>query len=537
MNRVWILGGLFIANICSGAVIESNKTGGGRWSVPNTWLRGQVPVDGDNVIVAAQDTVTFDDDMSEWANGIAGLTCDGTLECSNATGTYCLKTSADIGGAGIIQAGTADVPYPETSTMIFDFGSKVNSFECNSGLVLNLNCMKPVNGVIALRQAAAAGEVALSVDTDVSGDIWGAGSTIHIDNIDGGRDSESRIIAHNGIGQNRITVAEGLTKPKLAGTRVILMTRNIRIIGSSNYAVKWMIGGTLDCEINSCSYGVSSVSDCNLSGTMDVAETAINMAYGCRVSGVVSGAVAGVGSSSGCTISGCLSGCIYGSTGCENCQFLGVTITGCTSGIAAGEGDIIGATFIGNRYDLRRMVRGSAYGALFDRGAENFEYNKAYVPEWGYFVSYDHNKIQDTLKAWTRGGLIVSDMNTAPTGYAVSYRHLCQDAAMPCFRQEVTVVGPSQTLTVRGKIKIADNHDDWPPRLELIDPGADPLVDTSKVPLASDAIPIPDGSFTDWQDVVAVYTNASMIGRKVIIRCSAQRSSGDVYEVWRTYLE
>jgi hypothetical protein len=95
-------------------------------------------------------------------------------------------------------------------------------------------------------------------------------------------------------------------------------------------------------------------------------------------------------------------------------------------------------------------------------------------------------------------------------------------------------VEPGQTLQVTGKIRIADDHSAWAPRLEIIDPGADPLVDAKNAALASDAIPQPDGSLTDWQDVTVSFTNTGLLGKKVCIRCSAKRASGDVYETWST---
>ena len=59
---------------------------------------------------------------------------------------------------------------------------------------------------------------------------------------------------------------------------------------------------------------------------------------------------------------------------------------------------------------------------------------------------------------------------------------------------------------------------------------------TGTVALASDVIPSPNGSFMDWQEVAVSFTNTGLIGKKVYIRCSAQRSKGDVYEVWSTSL-
>jgi hypothetical protein len=55
--------------------------------------------------------------------------------------------------------------------------------------------------------------------------------------------------------------------------------------------------------------------------------------------------------------------------------------------------------------------------------------------------------------------------------------------------------------------------------------------------LVSNAIPLPDGSLTDWQEVTVSYTNADPLAKRVLVRCSAQRNRGEIYEVWTTSLE
>jgi hypothetical protein len=505
---------LLLTNVCHAVAVMSNGTGGGMWSEPETWAGAVVPGNGDSVTIVAGDIVTFDIDMSGWATGIAGLTCDGTMNCSTSVGRYCLKTDADIGGTGSINCGSPETAYPSNCVMTFDLDSKPNSFECGSGLTLNLHCTRPTHPTVALSRAGAVGQTELSIDTDVSGDIWAPGKTIRINAVSGDvPDSEERVIGADGIASGTITVDVGLTNAKGSGAEVVLVTRNIRIIGSTGSAVRYMVGGVLDCEISGCSVGVSSSAACTISGTISGCSQGVSSSAACTVSSAISGCGYGVGYPSGCLISGTISACYAGVFHGSDCVISSI-ISGCSSGIYAGSNTIQDAAFGGNRYDLRRVVSGASYNTLFGSVTENYEYDTDHV-----------------LKAWTRGGAIVSDVNIAPPGYAASYRHMCTSAAMPCFRQELFTVGPGQILRVQGKILILDNHDAWPPRLELVDVRADPLVDATAVPLTSALIPKPRGRY-HWQDVALSYGNDNTAARQVWIRCVAQQAGAEVYEVW-----
>jgi len=526
---------LLLSNVCHAAIVTSNGTGGGAWSEPGTWAEGAVPADGDTVIIVTSDIVTFDVDMSGWQNGIAGLTCNGTMDCTTSIGTYCLKTSADIGGTGRVNCGSSETAYPSNCTMTFDFDSKPNTFVCGSGLTLNLYCTEPNHPVVALSGAAPAGQTELPVDTDVSGDIWTPGKTVRIDGISGSLpDSEKRVISMGGVASDSVTVDVGLTNAKVPGARVVLITRNIRIIGSAAYAIRYMTGGVLGCEISNSGVGIGSSSSCTIFGTISGCNSAVSSCSVSTISGTVSGCYTGVTDLFGGLVSGTISGCSYGVQRGSDSTISG-TISGCNVGMDSGPNVIQDAVFGGNNYDLRRVGSLTAYNTLFESATENYEYDTANVPPWTYVASYDHDGVTGAFKAWTQGGVVVSDVDVAPAGYATSYWHKCMSSTMPCFRQELITVGPGRTLEVRGQILILDNQELWPPRLELIDVRADPLVDAGAVPLASAVIPKPLGRYA-WQDVTVRYTNTDAISTQIWIRCSAKQSGNDIYEVWTARL-
>jgi hypothetical protein len=486
---------LLLPGLCHAAAIKSNGTGGGKWSEGGTWAGGVVPGGGDGVTIVAGDVVVFDVDMSGWVDGIAGLVCDGTMNGHTAAGAYCLKTSADIGGTGRINWGSPETAYPSDCTMTFDFASKPSSFECASGLTVRLYCTQPTHPVVALAETAAAGQTHLPIDTDVRADTWAPGRTIRIDAVSGRvPDSEERTIGPDGVASGTITVDVGLTNARAGGAKVVLVARNIRIIGSTGYAVRNMTDGVLGCEISRCAHGISWMSGGTMSGVISGCSNGINVAVGCAISGTISGCAYGVISPSGCMISGTISGCSFGINQGAGCVISG-TVSGCSTGVYAGSNTIQGAVFGGNKEDLRRVASVWAYDTLFGSATENCEYDTDRVPPWVYVASYGHDATADAFKAWTRGGVVVSDVNIAPPGYAISYRHICTSSALSCFRQDVITVGPGQTLRAWGKILLLDNHDAWPPRLELVDVRDDPLIEASCTALASAVVPAPRGRF------------------------------------------
>lgn len=553
-GMVRVLACLLLANAAYAAAIKSNGTGGGNWSSPETWAGGVVPGNGDMVTIVSPDVVTFDVDQSGFANGI-GLTVNSgaRLVCSTSPGAYHLKCNATFALNGTFQAGTAaSEPLPAGVTFIIDLNGSY-TINCGSSSHVALCCTEPAYKVIALTAAANAGATVLSVDADVTGDIWAPGNEINVDDVAGSLpDSESRTIAVGGVTPSTITLASGLTAAKTLGSKVILVTRNIRIINGKSYAITNPVGGTVAAEIRTAN-GINGPSDCTIGGTLSGCTNGSNggsgvvhcgsisdctyglvSCTGCTNTGTISGGNYGFYSGSGNVTTGLVSGCYYGIYHAAG-TVIGGQVSGCFNGVYCGGGlRFVGATLTGNNYDLRRVTSAEMGNTTLGSTIENHQYNSTAVPESSYVSSVDHDQVPGAFKAWTRGGVIVSDVDTVPAGYGVSFKHTCESAQMQCHRQTETTVEPGQTLQVMGKIRIAGDHSAWAPRLEIIDPGEDPLVDAKNAALASDAIPQPDGSFEDWQDVSVSFTNTGLLGQKVCIRCSAKRASGEVYEVWST---
>ena len=181
------------------------------WSTAGNW--DTPPVDNDTVVIAASQTCTYDGDMSDagtWPNGIAGITVTGTMNFALTGGPYYLKIKAatTINGAGTLNVGTSANPIPFAVKHTITGGTAwyVNGV---SGLTMTVYAAEPSIKTILLSGDEAIGQTVLSVDTDVTGDIWADGDTIRIDDINQAAESEERTIAAGGIAAGTITVTAG----------------------------------------------------------------------------------------------------------------------------------------------------------------------------------------------------------------------------------------------------------------------------------------------------------------------------------------
>ena len=141
------------------ATITSNGTGGGNWTAGATWAGGVKPANGDAVVIAASDVIVYDEDMSGWANGIAGMTIQSgaTLIASTTAGSYYLKSAGHIQNSGTIQAGTsASVRYPSNCRFkIYMNGNYQISNQSSHAGKIYMYCYKPANPYAVLLDSAA----------------------------------------------------------------------------------------------------------------------------------------------------------------------------------------------------------------------------------------------------------------------------------------------------------------------------------------------------------------------------------------------
>lgn len=177
------------------ATITSNGTGGGVWTTGSTWVGGVKPANNDAVVIAAGDVITYDEDMSGWANGIAGLTpgAGAVLDASTTAGNYYLKMAGSItaSGAGAeLRAGTSGTAYPTNCTFtIYMNGNYSIDGGASNTLTCKFYCYDPPVKYLRLTSAAPKAITGISKAATCTvtcvGHGYSAGDTIYIVNVGG----------------------------------------------------------------------------------------------------------------------------------------------------------------------------------------------------------------------------------------------------------------------------------------------------------------------------------------------------------------
>lgn len=518
----------------------------GKWSVAGTWDTG-VPANTDTVIIAAGTSVEFDVDQTAFAAGV-DLTINGTLYASTTAGSYVLKMSANMDGAGTLRAGTSTVAYPQTCT----FEIMRGGFEITAtNLTLDINCTEPTYRYIRTTGVAAVGQTVIEVDTSVIGDIWKAGDTIEICDVNG-LDAEIRTIAAGGIAVGSITITAGLTNEKITGALVVLVTRNVKIshTADSGTAINGGTGHRIYAWIVGFSIGMASLTNCLVGGTIGALSNATGSCFNWNdfritFSGVIYSANFPCSSVTGmrftstslvcgtrqfqnancCLFEGLIAGNAGGFLGCYGSVVTG-TIYGNGTGIYSGSiMYLFGAILGGNRlFDIGDASIIIGYGAslnsatqvstITDRGAGN------YIRK---VVMWDIGGVAGAYKAWMYGGMVLSQAGIVPPGRTVAYQHVPTSASYPVWMDRFAEVEPGATITITAYLR-KDAAMAYLPRVQLFRIEDDPLLGGATL----DADTMTD-SIDTWETLSLEWTNSTVGPVTVVVRTLAQNASGNVY--------
>ena len=447
------------------------SAGSGNWGTGATWVGGVAPADNDAVVIASGHSVVFNVDTSGWANGIAGITITGTLSVSTTTSSYMkLKAATTISGAGTFNVGTSGTPIPFAVKFTLTGGSGWY-VQGSGGLTMGVYGAEPQYTYAKLSGAESAGATRLEIDTDLTGDIWAATDSIRINNIAQTNNSELRTIS--AITSTYIDITAGLTASKLAGSYIVLITRNISITGAGqnvlrNFATKKIIivGGSF---VSDTRYILDSCTSPTISGGVFSGNS--NALYLCT-GAVISGGVFS-GNNNSCFLY-CTGIIISGGIFSGNLRFLdscgAPTISGgvfsgnsnalylCTGAVISG-GSYIGhtyvigyssatitnATFTSNTYDIRES-QFTAYNEALTSTVENYLYTN--LSRNIYSESIDHDQVAGALKAWTKGGVTTSVATPVPTGFTRSYQLALENATVEGFFNRRVNVPAGKTITL-----------------------------------------------------------------------------------------
>ena len=541
------------------------SAGSGDWATAGTWDTG-VPADGDDVVIASGHTVTFNADQSAFSTGVK-ITITGTLNHALTGGPYTMfiKTGASVVGAGTWNVGTEanPIPFAVKHTITGASGWYVNGA---SGLVMTVYGAEPTYTYVKLSGAEAAGQTELSVDTDVTGDIWAEGDTIHINNVNKANQSEERTIAVGGIAAGAITVTSGLTADKLAGSYVLLMTRNIKFLAVGN--VNYLQNLTNPTVASGQFVGVTNYrhftggSGLTLSGgTFTTGHSVINTNSVTINGGVISRVVYPLYSVSGVIINdilisgvqsiaftNCYGVSIYDGIFAGNDNGIGVyglsifggTYYGNTSAILASYGNVFGGTFSKNTSAIYNS-RVSISNATFSDNTQDINYSEfdAYNTSFGsstevsnyaslsketFSYSIDHDQVDGAYKAWTKGGITTRQAVTYPTGFTYAMQTVLESATYEGYWQKEVTVSGGASVNITAYLR-KDASMAYLPRVIVFDKATtDPFAGGTGL----NTFTMTDAIDT-WEDELYGYTNTGSEDVTLVIRVLGKNATGNVY--------
>jgi hypothetical protein len=511
------------------------SVGSGNWGTAGTWDTG-IPADGDDVVIASGHTVTFNADQSAFTTGVK-ITITGTLTHTTASGNYCLfaKTGASIVGAGTWNIGTSGTPIPFASkhTVTGAAGWYVDGV---AGLTMTVYGTEPTYTYIKLSGDEAIGQTELSVDTDVTGDIWAAGDIVRIDDINKAQETEERVIAAGGIAAGTITVTAGLTAAKSTGAYVCLITRNVKIIavGTGSRTI-YRVGSTANKLTISGGmwYGVNKYmfETCNYAtisgGTFSGNNHSLSSCTSATISGgTFSGNISGLYTCTTPTISGgTFSGNNYGLYNCTIPTISGGTFSGNNYGLYnCTAATISGGTFSGNGYDLRQ-VNGRIHNVSLTSTTEHYLYTLNTF-NTANCQSEDHDGVDGALKAWCQGGVVTSQTTVKPTGYTQAYIHVLESDAYPAFWCKEFSVEPGKTVSVEVQLR-KDASMTYLPRVYLMASIGNPLAGATPV----DTFTMTDSTDT-WESDTFSITNSTAYDQDYTLWFVGQNATDNIYSAY-----
>lgn len=546
------------------------------WSNAANWDGGTTtPADGDSVTIPAGQTCEFNVDLSAWVTGVAGITiaATGTLSLTRTTGTYYLmmKAGVTIGGAGTFDCGTvaSPIPFAAKHTITGGTGWYIKGND-TGGLTMTVYAAEPAIKTILLSGDEAIGQTELSVDTDVTGDIWAVGDTIRINDINKAVESEERIIAVGGIAAGTITVTAGLTAAKSTGAVIVLCTRNVKFIGVGGRPVQnfgtgklTVAGGSWTAPSQfviynsngttvsggvfySSSDGLNACDSSTISGGVF---TGLSYAYRSSNTGSITGGTF-TGNSTcllydyGLSISG---GVFKGNNYCV-ASSIGITVTGgefdSNTGafLSSAGANIFGGTYTNNTstiYEMSAILKNcsmsansrdvylsqfTAFNALFGSTVEVLNYKS--MSKATYSESIDHDQVAGAYKAWTAGGITTKQAVTYPTGYTDSMQTVLESATNEGYWQKEVTVGAGASANITMYLRKDASMTYLPNIIVFNKSTTDPFAGGTGLYTFT---------MTDlvdtWEDDLYTYTNSTDADITLIIRAQGKNATGNLYSV------
>lgn len=540
----------------------------GLWSAAGTWDAG-VPVDGDDVIISAGHTVTFDVDQSAFVTGVS-VVITGVLSHTVNSGNYCLfiKTGASISGAGAWNIGTKAVPIPFASKHLI---TGVSGWYINGAAGLSFTCYaaEPTIKYVQLTGSEAIGQTVLSIDADLTGitDYWKSGDQVLISELIG---TNRQTYTISGISATELTISSGLSSAKNTGAVILLLTRNVVIdclvpasqtFSNLSTFTDVSIGGGLfkgtSAKSKHCFEQV--VKEITLEGgvfyyfnyvssrraKLDTVVFADNNRPGHLATGSQNNDVIAVGFDVWYGWEGLVDGlfaCGTGGTAFEawnvqmfNCKLYGATnifsysehyLSNCETyggvNFSWGGFGAIKYSYIGQSYGLSNLAKQSWVldNVIFASANPVSKY-----PEYHWYIaSTNHNQIQGNLNAWSKGGKTISQSTVLPSGYSSGYLTVLVNASWEGFWESEVVVSAGASVNIEMSLR-KDASMTYLPRSVVFNKAS---IDPFAGGIGLHTFTMTD-SIDTWESDTFTYTNTGSDPVNLVIRYQGMNATGSMY--------
>ena len=554
---------------------------GATWGNSSPGVEGtDYPGDNDAVSIALATTVTFNENMENWANGVT-MSIQGTLQIpydltdtdNPSINEFYLKLTGTMDGQGSFNVGDSSNVLAAGTSFTFDINGE-DVVGNQPSLTFNWYCYTPPEPAIRL-SAGVTGTVddVLPIESldGTTADLTGynAGDTIVVCDINKTKEANEVVIESIDEAAQTITLTGAIPQSKSAEAVVCHVTRNIRLISSQSqqYFLRYFDDNVINCEVDltNCTGSAYRESDNNTIGgsvhgaNMAVIDTSYNdtfngMAtninyFSTTSNNIVLGAdavVAGYNFGYMYSYGGIINGGLYGgNTGVYRSTVkIGGTarMKGNSNAVwRAGIFSVGDGAKISNNTDAFDEVCDNMYLYNVELSGNSTNFNNCNNGDADYIQSWHQNQITDNFKAHTRGGETNDDTTEVPTNYNLSYKHSIDDTTYNsyCFRQIDYTIPPGETLRVEGVIKLDDDFTGIEaPKIEIVDKYNDPLINTSNSALASDSVTSLDNT-SDWQDIALSYKNTDTHNPiEVYVRCLGKCGGSALafFENFTTYL-
>lgn len=501
----------------------------GLWSAADTWDSG-VPVDGDDVVIASGHTVTFNVNQSAFVTGVK-ITITGTLTHTTNSGTYVMmiKTGDSITGTGTWNIGTSGSPIPYNSkhTITGIAGFRIIG---TSGLTINVYGAKPTTRYATLTATAAAGTKVLTVDADVSADLWTSGDIVAVGRYIANNSENNTILSISG---NTITLGTNLATAMEAGSVVALVSRNIEFVYTSTGAALFY---------NFTTSGKLNFDGCCMRSTN--AGYCFQTCHYINANGIVTNKFQyPVNTCSWATIANSVfttpSATILMNSNTdqayfENCASIGHTICNNNKLVEWIGGIVVGVNYgISFTHDMRVVnLINSAQYALRQMGCnvvlDNVKFNGA-LTNWAYgdVYSYNHDQVAGAFMHMSANGYAYRQTSVIPDGYTDGYQlyHLAGSPDTPYTLVFPIHAAAGEMFTVEVKLRKSASMT-WLPRAIISKGYAGALYTQGSAALDSFTM---TNSTDTWETDTFTITNSDSFETVYKLDFSIMNTSGNVY--------